>query len=320
MKEQASFQAIQEAICSTPTLRHADPAKPYFLKMDASGAAMGAVQSHRQEDGCLHPIAFMAKSFTGTKTNYDTHDKELLTMIKALEEWRFLLESMEIPILVCTNHSNLEYWQESCNFNWRHARWHLLLADYLFKVIYRARKQSGKPDALSQRADHLDVPLEPQTMLPTELFKEVQAVQTEIALWERIIKGQKQDESLGEVFALLQRASTALTSVAKGFKGYAMGGDILMYRGKILVPDDEVRKRDLIAAFHDTLSTGHPGQQHTLKLVSRSYIRKLDRRPEGLQSPGSPGSTCPCNQSAPGVLPKQIQWSKFTSIWPCLFY
>lgn len=46
-------------------------------------------------------------------------------------------------------------------------------------------------------------------MLPAELFEEVQAVQTKIALQERIVKGQKEDESLKEIFAFLQRAGLA---------------------------------------------------------------------------------------------------------------
>lgn len=44
--------------------------------------------------------------------------------------------------------------------------------------------------------DHLNIPPELQTMLPEEHFEEVQAFQTEIALQERIIKGQGQDKTL----------------------------------------------------------------------------------------------------------------------------
>lgn len=78
---------------------------------------MGAVLSQRQEDGCLHHIAFMSKSFMGPEYNYDTHDKELLAIIKAFEEWWFLLEGTETPITVFTDHRSFEYWQGSRNFN-----------------------------------------------------------------------------------------------------------------------------------------------------------------------------------------------------------
>lgn len=207
----------------------------------------------------------------GAKTHYNMHNKELLAIIKALEEWRFLLEGTEIPVMVFTDHRNLEYWQGSRKFNQWHAQRRLLLAKCLFKIIYRAGKQLGKPDTLPQRSDHLDVPPKPQTMLPKEQFEEVQAVESEIALQERIVLEQKQDETLEEIFAFLQQGGSAPQSVAKGFKDYTMEGDLLMYRGKILMADDKPLKRDLIAAFHDTPSAGRPEQQRTLGLVSRSY-------------------------------------------------
>jgi hypothetical protein len=97
---------------------------------------MGAVLSQRQEDGRLHPIAYMSQSFNGAKHNYDTHDKELLAIIKSLEFWRIFLEGTKDPITVFTDHRNLEYWQDSWTFNRQHARWHLLLANYNFRINY----------------------------------------------------------------------------------------------------------------------------------------------------------------------------------------
>jgi hypothetical protein len=148
-KEQESFEAIKNAICQRPVLAHPNPKKPYVLETDASGAAMGAVLSQRQEDGQLHPITYMSQSFNGAEHNYDTHDKELLAIIKSLEFWRIFLEGTKEPITIFTDHRNLEYWQESRTFNRWHARWHLLLANYNFRINYCPGKQSGKPDALS---------------------------------------------------------------------------------------------------------------------------------------------------------------------------
>jgi hypothetical protein len=116
-REQESFQAIKDAICQKPVLVHPDPTKPYYLETDASGAAMGAVLNQRQEDGRLHPIAYMSQSFAGAEQNYDTHDKELLAIIKAFEFWRIFLEGTKEPITVFTDHRNLEYWQDSRTFN-----------------------------------------------------------------------------------------------------------------------------------------------------------------------------------------------------------
>ncbi|KAF8755919.1 hypothetical protein RHS01_04649 [Rhizoctonia solani] len=166
-KEQEAFQGLKDAITNALVLCHADPSRPYFLETDASGAALGSILSQQQEDGCLHPLGFLSESFKGAKQNYNTHNKELLAIIRSFKYWWIFLEGTLHPITVFTNHQNLEYWKESWTFNRRHARWHLLLAGYNFQIVYRPGKQLGKPDALSQQLDHADIPPKPQSMLQT---------------------------------------------------------------------------------------------------------------------------------------------------------
>jgi hypothetical protein len=269
-KEQESFEAIKEAICQWPVLAHPDPSKQYYQETDMSGAAMGAILSQRQEDGQLHPIAYMSQSFSGAEHNYNTHDKELLAIIKALEFWQIFLEGTQEPITVFMDHCNLEYWQESHTFNCRHTRWHLLLANYNFWIHYRPGKQSGKPDALSRRPDHLNIAPEPQVMLPKEVFASI-ATEPEIELQIQIEKHLDEDKSLEEILTFLQNGSNAPAYVKKGFNDYSMEAGLLFYQGRIVVLDNEDLWQNLIATFHNPPMAGHPGQQRTLELASRCY-------------------------------------------------
>ncbi|CEL63607.1 hypothetical protein RSOLAG1IB_10890 [Rhizoctonia solani AG-1 IB] len=172
-KEESAFRELQQAIINAPVIVHADPSKPYFLETNASGAALGAVLSQCQEDGCLQPIGYLSESFKGAKQNYDTHDKELLAIIRSFEHWQIYLEGTILPITVFTNCCNLEYWKESQTFNCCHAQWHLLLAGFHFQIMYCPSKQSTKPDALSHHADHLDIPPVDQLMVPKPLFSNI---------------------------------------------------------------------------------------------------------------------------------------------------
>jgi hypothetical protein len=81
-KEKEAFEQLTKEMTKDPVLVHPDPKKPYFLESDASGVAMGSILSQRQEDGYLHPIAFMSERFNDAQRNYDTHDKELLAIIR----------------------------------------------------------------------------------------------------------------------------------------------------------------------------------------------------------------------------------------------
>ena len=38
------------------------------------------------------PVAFISKSLSDTKRNYKIHDKEMLAIVRCLEEWRHFLE------------------------------------------------------------------------------------------------------------------------------------------------------------------------------------------------------------------------------------
>ncbi|KAF8754250.1 hypothetical protein RHS01_06468 [Rhizoctonia solani] len=251
-REQEAFQGLKDAITNAPVLCHADPSKPYFLETDASGAALGSILSQRQEDGRLHPLGFLLESFKGAKQNYDTHNKELLAIIRSFEYWRIFLEGTPHPITVFTDHCNLEYWKESRTFNQRHAQWHLLLAAYNFQIVYRPGKQSGKPDALSQRADHADIPPADQTMLLDPVFANVALVTPKKELQRQIKASLDQDESLEEILQFLQNESKAPPSIKCAFKDYEMEAGLLFYQGRILVPDVGTLRTDLLRIFHNS--------------------------------------------------------------------
>ncbi|QRW26338.1 Retrotransposable element Tf2 protein [Rhizoctonia solani] len=270
-KEQEAFQGLKNAITNAPVLCHADPSKPYFLETDASGAALGSILSQRQGDGRLHPLGFLSESFKGAEQNYDTHDKELLAIIRSFEHWRIFLEGTLHPVTVFTDHRNLEYWKESRTFNRCHARWHLLLAGYNFQIVYCPGKQLGKPDALSRQSDHADIPPASQTMLPNPVFANVALVTPEKELQCQIKVSLDQDKSLEEILQFLQNESKAPTSIKRAFKDYKMEAGLLFYQGQIVVPDVGTLRTDLLRIFHDSPLAGHPGRQRTLELVSRNY-------------------------------------------------
>lgn len=84
-EQQQAFEAIKGEIMKDPILVHPNLNKPYFLETDASGVAMGAILSQKQDDGYMHPVTFMSKSFNTVELNYDTYNKELLAIIESFK-------------------------------------------------------------------------------------------------------------------------------------------------------------------------------------------------------------------------------------------
>ena len=97
---------------------------------------------------------FYSKSLSEVQRNYEIHDKEMLAIIRALEEWRHFLEGAQHPVEIWTDHKNLEYFQKVQTLNQRQARWSLYLSWFDFIPHHKLGKLMGHPDALSRCPDH----------------------------------------------------------------------------------------------------------------------------------------------------------------------
>jgi len=62
--------------------------------VNASDYAIGGVLSIECKDRLWRPVAFLSKSLNKTERNYEIHDKEMLAIIRGLENWRYLLEGV----------------------------------------------------------------------------------------------------------------------------------------------------------------------------------------------------------------------------------
>ena len=113
LKTERVFQILKTAFTTAPILFHPDPSKPFFLEAEASDFALGAVLSQYGDDGRLHPVGFYSRNFLAIEINYEIHDKELLAIIDAFEEWRHLLEGAGHMVTVYTDHKNLEYFKNA---------------------------------------------------------------------------------------------------------------------------------------------------------------------------------------------------------------
>jgi hypothetical protein len=152
--EQAAFAILKEKITSAPVLALPEDSRPFCIEADSLDFATGAVLSQQSpEDNKWHPVAFLSKSLS-VERNYEIHDKEMLAIIRALEEWRHFVEGAEHQFEIWTDHKNLEYFMKAKKLNRRQARWFLLLARFNFVMHHRPGTSMGKSDALSRHSNH----------------------------------------------------------------------------------------------------------------------------------------------------------------------
>ena len=155
-KQQEAFDKLEQSFISAPVLAQWDPDRPTVVEPDCSGWALGACLSQEGSDEKLRPVAYLSKTLTPTEVNYEIHDKELLAVVRALEEWRAELTGLKDPFLVLSDHKNLEYFMSTRQLSERQVRWAEFLSRFRFTLKHRPGKLSLRPDALSRREQ--DIP------------------------------------------------------------------------------------------------------------------------------------------------------------------
>ncbi|GLB45815.1 putative retrotransposable element tf2 155 kda protein type 1-like [Lyophyllum shimeji] len=185
--QQDAFDALKRAITSQPILIFPDDDRPFRVEADSSDFATGAVLSQQSpEDEKWHPVVFYSKSLNAVEQNYEIHDKEMLAIIRALEEWQHFLEGAWHKVKIYTDYKNLKYFLTAKKLNRRQARWSLYLANFDFVLHHRPRRSMGKPDALLRRLDHGDGSSDNADIVLLKLeFFAVRALQGLIAAGEK---------------------------------------------------------------------------------------------------------------------------------------
>jgi len=209
--------------------------------------------------------------------NYEIHDKEMLAIIRALEEWRHFLEGARHPVEIWMDHKNLEYFMTAKKLNCRQARWSLYLARFNFKLVHRPGRSMGKPDALSQRPDHgkgtsdnEDVVLLRPELIAVRALEGLHLEGPEQDMLREIRQGNQrgeQEEPITKAAREFWQASSKTVLSAE----WSEEDGVLRFRGKIYVPQNSDLRRQVVSLCHDTKVARYPGRWKTLELVSRNY-------------------------------------------------
>ena len=91
--------------------------KKMQMEVDALDYATGGVLSMECKDGLWRLVAFFLKSLNKTERNYKIYNKEMLAIIRGLENWRHLLEGTCFKFEIWTDHKNLEYFMQAQKLN-----------------------------------------------------------------------------------------------------------------------------------------------------------------------------------------------------------
>jgi hypothetical protein len=133
-----AFQILKKALISAPIIQPPDWSPPFEIMCDASDYALGAVLG-QTKDRKHHIISYAIKTLLGPQLNYATTEKELLTIIFAIDKFRSYLVGAKV--IVYTNHTTLKYLLTKKDTKPWLIRWILLLQEFDLEIKDRKEQK-----------------------------------------------------------------------------------------------------------------------------------------------------------------------------------
>jgi len=164
------------------------------------------------------PVAFISKSLSDTKRNYEIHDKEMLVVVRCLEAWRHFLEGVVEKFEIWTDHKNLKYFMKVQKLNRRQARWALYLSRFNFTLKHIPGSKMGKADSLSRRPDwevgvekdNEDKMLVKPEWLEVRKTEAVEIIVDGVDLLEKVRKSKVKDDEVVKAVEEMKRAGVKM--------------------------------------------------------------------------------------------------------------
>ncbi|KAH7551035.1 reverse transcriptase [Bipolaris maydis] len=269
-EHQEAFDRIKQIFLEAPVLEMYSPQRPTRVETDASDYALGAVLSQQCTDKKWRPVFYHSRKFSGAELNYDVHDKELLGVVDAFEQWEVYLLGLPDTIEVFTDHQNLTSFMTTKKLNRRQVRWAETLAQFDFKITHRAGTLNGAADALSRRSDlREEGHKEPHdALLKTMPDGSLKYNQPELA---KVAKVAEQVETLQQQWQ--QRAASWQ------FEPDEAGSDELLndereYRDMVSKDRTYVpphMRSSLIQELHESTEYGHAGIEEMVRRLSKVF-------------------------------------------------
>ena len=244
-----AFIQLKQMVTEKVFLTYPDWTKPFDVHTDASDKQLGAVISQENR-----PIAFFSRRLSKAQRNYTTTEKELLSIVECLKQFRNILFGYEIHVY--SDHKNLVY-EATLSESQRVMRWRLILEEFGPNIHHIAGVDNIVADTLSRlksnnAEEDKSESLTDNKMKQLYATSRVRGIQADFPLEKDLIRVEQGKE--------LSRTKSKLKSLIRDKEsGYYLdevdGVQLIMHDKRIYIP--ESLRESALNWYHHYLN--HPG-------------------------------------------------------------
>ena len=250
--EQKAFEEIKEHISSESLLTYPNFDIPFDVYTDASDRQLGAVILQKGK-----PIAHFSRTLNAAQRNYTVTDKETLSIVELLKEYRNILYGHKIRVY--TDHKNITQPNISSQ---RIMRWRTIMEEYGIELIYLKGTHNVAADALSRLPRKNSD--EESNAIELEEFLNIDALPIDAfpLRYDVIHKVQQKDKTL------VRRIDESNDLTLRPFVGGGTVSNLICDKeGKIIVP--QPLQNRVLTWYHSRLV--HPGRDRLFESIFQHF-------------------------------------------------
>ena len=262
---ETAFDKVKQMVCQQTMLNYPDWNKPFDIHTDASDYQLGAVISQDKK-----PIAFFSRKLNSAQKNYTTTEKELLSIVECVKEFRNIL--FGYPIRVFSDHKNLVH-AATLSQSQRVMRWRLILEEFGPDIQHIKGEDNVVADAISrlptlnqddpyEQQDQSGISTDTQGLGKAETFvlEEEEAFPLALSLVQRTQQTELSNRNNNNKLQKLLRDEKS------GYKKKILDGvELIFHEDKIYVP--QALRRRTMEWYHHFLN--HPGGERLYKTLNK---------------------------------------------------